>query len=84
MLATMLMIGKLVGVAVSIVKAGKLAMSEISGVFDKVKDQPVTPELVEQVRVELLTKAKIPHAVDDEFIRKELEALGIDPDSLKI
>lgn len=83
-LATMLLVGKLVGVVVTIIKAGRLAKAQMDEIFAKYKDEPVTKEMIEKVRLELLDKAQISHAVDDPFIRSEIEKMGINPDELKI
>lgn len=78
-----LLIG-VIAAAISLVKTGLLSYVEIKATLDKYAALPATPENIEAMRLELLSKAHVTEAVDDPRIREILTADGIDPESLRI
>ena len=74
----------IVSAVMALVKTGLLSYVEIKAVLDKYQNLPATPENIEAMRLDLLTQAQVPQAVDDPRIRAILIADGIDPESLRI
>ena len=81
---SLIAIMELVTLGIGLVKTGLLSYLEVKGVLAKYQDKAATPENVEAARQELLAAAKIPQAVDDPQIRKLLEEIGVDPETLRI
>ena len=74
----------LISAIMALTRTGILSYIEVREVIKKYEALNATPENIEALRQELLSKAQVSQAVDDPTIRAILEADGIDPETLRI